>query len=57
MRIFVIYENMAVMYAKIDIFRLLHYRNYVYRNNNIYSGIIFAVIANVTLLYLKAKNK
>lgn len=57
MRIFVIYENMVVMYAKIDIFRLLHYRNYVYRNNNIYSGIIFAVIANVTLLYLKAKNK
>ena len=45
------------MYAKIDIFRLLYYRNYVYHNNNIYSGIIFAVIANVTLLYLKAKNK
>lgn len=57
MRIFVIYENMAVMYAKIDIFRLLYYRNYVYRNNNIYSGIIFDVIANITLLYLKAKNK
>lgn len=56
MRIFVIYENMAVTYVKIGIFRLLYYNNFVYHNINMYFGIMFAIIANITLLFMKAKK-
>ncbi len=56
MRIFVIYENMAVTYVKIGIFRLLYYNNFVYHNINMYFGTMFAVIANITLLFMKAKK-
>lgn len=48
---------MAVMYAKLTYFVYciteIMFTVIIY----IYSGIIFDVIANVTLLYLKAKNK
>lgn len=57
MRIFVIYENMAVTYVKIGIFCLLYYNNFVYHNINMYFGIMFAVIANITLLFMKAKKE